>query len=274
MFATHFSKYHQTPHGFAPFPASTDRAAWDALPRELCARLTERGNAAMQSPWPVLNAADYLDFTRTGRRAPFEEKYFARRHLLNDLVMAECVSGQSRYLNAIADALWAICEESGWQLPAHNTYVRDAPQIPLPNPARPVLDLFACETAASLALICRLLGDSLEGAAPGITERLLAELTHRVITPYLTEHFWWMGRGDEPMLNWTPWCTQNVLLAAAVTPQRDETRKAICEKAAHSLDCFIKDYGDDGCCDEGAKYYSHAALCLFAAMEILNGMTD
>ena len=274
MFAIHFSRYRQVPHGFVPFSASTDRATWDALPREACTKLTKRGDVAMQLPWPALTATDYLDFTRTGQRIPFEKKYFARRHLLNDLVMAECINGQGLYLDAIVDAVWVICEESGWQLPAHNVYMRDGMQIPLPNPTRPVLDLFACETAAGLALIYYLLGDSLENAAPGIKERLLEELTRRIITPYLTEHFWWMGRGNEPMLNWTPWCTQNVLLVAAVTPQTDKTRKAVCEKAAYSLDCFIKDYGDDGCCDEGAKYYSHAALCLFVAMEILNGMTN
>jgi len=273
MFAAHFSAFGHTPVGFAPFPGAINRAAWNALPQEAHAKLIEQGNIAIESPWPALAVTDYLDFSRTGRRIPFEKKYFARRQLLNDLVMAECAEGQGRYLDAIADAVWAICEESGWQLPAHNTYVRDMPQIPLPDPARPVLDLFACETAASLALVYHLLGDSLKTTVPGITQRILAELTHRIVTPYITQHFWWMGRDDEPMLNWTPWCTQNVLLVAAVTPQTDEDRKAICAKAAYSLDCFVKDYGDDGCCDEGAKYYSHAALCLFAAMEILDGMT-
>jgi hypothetical protein len=82
-----------------------------------------------------------------------------------------------------------------------------------------------------------------------------------------------MGNGDEPMCNWTPWCTQNVLLAAALTQQSDEVRYSICKKAAASLDYFLKDYGEDGCCDEGAKYYGHAALSLFTAMEVLNGMT-
>jgi len=275
MFSTHFAKFKQTPSHFAPFSARRgELRSPDSLPTEALAKIVAQGEAALKSPWPTLSVTDYLDFTRTGRRIPFEEKYFARRHLLNDLAMAEYAEGQGRFIDAIANGIWAIYEESGWQLPAHNTYVRDATQIPLPDPARPVVDLFACETAASLALIYHLLGDDLEATAPGIKGRLLEELSHRIIKPYLTEHFWWMGRGDEPMLNWTPWCTQNVLLVAATTPQTDETRRAICEKAAHSLDCFVKDYGDDGCCDEGAKYYSHAALCLFVAMEVLNGMTN
>ncbi len=41
-----------------------------------------------------------------------------------------------------------ICEESAWQLPAHNSYIRDTPQLPLPDTTRPIVDLFAAETGA------------------------------------------------------------------------------------------------------------------------------
>ena len=272
-FASLFSALPSDPKAYPPFPAAAERTLWDALPQEARTPLIERGDAALLLPWPRLGAADYLDFTRTGRRTLFEGKYFARRHTLNDLVMAECAAGQKRYIDAIADYVWELCEESGWQLPAHNTYIRDTPARPLPDISRPVLDLFACETGAALALTYHLLGPELEGTAPGIGARILGELGTRLLSPYLNGHFWWMGNGDEPMCNWTPWCTQNVLLAAALTPQPDQLRRLVCEKAAASLDCFVKDYGEDGCCDEGAKYYGHAALCLFTATEVLNGMT-
>ena len=67
--------------------------------------------------------------------------------------MAECAADDGRCLPAIADYVWAVCEETAWQLPAHNTYRRDTPQLPLPDPARPVIDLFAAETGALLALV-------------------------------------------------------------------------------------------------------------------------
>ena len=273
MFIERFSTLQENPKEFSLFPAADNCSEWDALPEAARTKLIGRGKAASESPYPTLSASDYLDFTRTGRRIPFEERYFARRHLLNDLVMAECADGGGRLLHAIIDGVWAICEESGWQLPAHNTYVRDAVQIPLPDSSRPVLDLFACETAAALALIYHLLGEQLENEAPGIKTRILMELERRIITPYLTEHFWWMGHSDESMCNWTPWCTQNVLIVAALIPQAEQIRHAVCKKAVSSLDFFLKDYGEDGCCDEGAKYYSHAALCLFAAVDVLNSMT-
>ena len=43
-------------------------------------------------------------------------------------------------------------------------------------------------------------------------------------------------------------------------------------KAAGSLDFFLKDYGDDGCCEEGVLYYRHAGLCLFNAAAILDSV--
>ena len=107
-----------------------------------------------------------------------------------------------------------------------------------------------------------------------ICERIQYELERRIITPYLTEHFWWMGNDDEPMCNWTPWCTQNALLAAFILPHSDEIRKKILQKAFYSLDCFLKDYGEDGCCSEGAEYYRHAGLTFYNACDIINSVTD
>ena len=52
---------------------------------------------------------------------------------------------------------------------AHNSYIRDTPQLPLPDTTRPIVDLFAAETGALLALARYLLPDELDTAAPGIT---------------------------------------------------------------------------------------------------------
>ena len=89
-----------------------------------------------------------------------------------------------------------------------------------------------------------------------------------MLAPYRTAHFWWMGNGEEPMCNWTTWCTQNVLLAAAQCAPA-ETLPVYVKQAAYSIDCFLKDYGEDGCCSEGAQYYRHAALTMFNALDLL-----
>ena len=96
------------------------------------------------------------------------------------------------------------------------------------------------------------------------------ELNVRILTPYFTSHFWWMGNGSEPMCNWTSWCTQNVLLTVFLLPTTQQQRKTAVKQAAYSLDCFLKDYGADGCCNEGAQYYRHAGLTLWGCLEILS----
>ena len=127
-------------------------------------------------------------------------------------------------------SLWLQFTRSG----AHNSYIRDTPQLPLPDVTRPIVDLFAAETGALIATVCGLLGEALDAYAPGLAARLRGEVERRVLTPYRTAHFWWMGNGDEPMCNWTPWCTQNVLLAAAQCSPAEDL-PAYVQQAAYSI---------------------------------------
>lgn len=253
-----------------PGPAAIDRAAWEALPGDVRAALIAEGEQALATPYPPLPATLYLDYHRTGRRTAFEDNYFTRRRLLNAAVMAECVEHQGRFLDCIVEGVLLLCEESGWQLPAHNALVRNGPRLPLPDPDRPVIDLFAAETGAQLAVIAALLQPELDAVSPQIAARIDREIATRIIQPYLSHHFWWMGDGDEPMNNWTAWCTQNVLLAAFTRPFVQETGARIVRQAAASLDAFLKDYGEDGACEEGVLYYRHAGLCLFNALQVLD----
>jgi len=251
-------------------PAASRREVWDGLRPNLRRAIIGRGDKFLGYDWPALTCGDYLIFSRTGKRTAFEEKYNARRRAVCALAMAECVEHRGRFLDDLADGLWLICEESGWQLPAHNNYVRDTTPLPLPDPERPVPDLFACETAATLSLIRSLLGPELERTAPGLGRRILLETNRRVVQPYLNTHFWWMGNGNEPMCNWTAWCTQNVLLTVFTSGYDQDVKRAAARQAAYSLDCFLKDYGEDGCCEEGAVYYRRSGLCLWGALEVLD----
>lgn len=255
---------------FSPAPPAGDRHGWAALPEPVRIQLLARGQEALDSEWPPLPATAYLDYARTGDRVRFEQRYFTRRRQLNALVLAECVEGRGRFMDAIVDGIFSLCEESGWQLPAHNAHARGGPRLPLPDTSAPVVDLFAAETGAQLAVLAAVLGAQLDAVSPEIVHRIDRELRSRVIEPYLTRHFWWMGRGDERMNNWTAWCTQNVLATVFTRPIDQATRRAAVEKAAGSLDAFLKDYGEDGACEEGALYYHHAGLCLFNALAILD----
>lgn len=257
---------------FAFAPALADRQAWATIPEAYRARLVAAGEAAQAQTWPLITASAYMEYHRNGNRTRFEELFFTRRRKLNALAMAEAVEGKGLFLDQVIDGVLLICEESGWQFPAHNSYVRGGPRLALPDNSAPIIDLFAAETGAQLAVLASLLEQPLNASSPEIVRRIDRELQARIITPYLSSHFWWMGNGDEPMNNWTAWCTQNVLLTAFTRPYAQNTRRSIVEKSAQSLDAFLKDYGDDGACEEGAMYYRHAGLCLFNALNVLSSV--
>ena len=255
------------------YPDISDRAHWDCLSDELKSLLIKAGEEAKKEPWTQLLISDFYEFSKTGNRVRFEDKYFPRRRKLNSLVMAECVENKGRFVDDILDGLYLILEETSWCLPPHNSYERDARQEVMPDPSRPIIDLFQAESGAEVAFCEYLLRPVFEKISPFISKNVNNELQKRIFEPYLNQHFWWMGNGDEPMCNWTPWCTQNVLICALTRPEdyfTEGERRVFLEKAAGSCDAFLKDYGEDGCCSEGAQYYTHAGLCLWGCLEIID----
>lgn len=258
---------------FAPYPRGCERKAWEGLDSETLDALIKNGECFIGFEYPYLKAADFMEFSRTGNRTNYEDKLFIKRKALDALVLAECAEHKGRFLDDIINGIFAICDEAAWQLPAHNSYSRSMPQLILPDVSAPVIELFSCEAAAVLSTAYYLLKDELDAVSPYICSRIVYEVKRRVITPYLTRHFWWMGKGSEEMCNWTIWCTQNILLTTFMLPLSDRTRCHILKKACASTDFFLKDYGDDGCCDEGAQYYRHAGLCLYQTLDILCRVT-
>ncbi|WP_411197180.1 heparinase II/III family protein [Rhizobium sp.] len=255
---------------FTPGAVCSDRARWNSVPQATRDVVVRAAEATLARAWPLITAADYREYTETGNRSRFEALYFSRRRMLNDLVLGELVEAGGRFLPGIVDGIFLIAEESGWQLPAHNAYERSGARLPLPDSSQPVVDLFAAETAALLATVVALLGDELDGISSEISARAKREIEARILTPYLGRHFWWMGRGEERMNNWTAWISQNVLLTTFSLQTDQPTRRAVVEKALGSLDAFLKDYAEDGACEEGVVYYRHAALCLHGALTVLD----
>ncbi len=254
------------PDELRPVCAAPPPAALQKMPEEARRLYLDRAQRAADTPLPQLLASQWLAFTREGDRSSFEAPYLARRRRLNDLVCGLLLRDDPRWLDEAVDTMWAVCEESAWQVPAHNAYQRDAAQRAWPDPSRPVVDLFAAETGALLACAAAVLGGKLPGE---VQSRIRAEVSRRVLTPYLTDTFWWMGESGTHLNNWTPWCTQNVLLCAFTLPMEEAALRAATGRAARSLDAFLDEYGEDGCCAEGAQYYGHAALCLFGCLELL-----
>ena len=243
-----------------------------SVPDDMKRMAVEEGEKLLSEPMDELPLSLYKAFCRTGSRDVYETPYFRKRKRLSHLVLAEALERKGRFLDRIEDEIWSLLGEPSWVLPAHNTYVRDTPQLPVPDTTRPVLDLFAMETSEIIALSYALLDDCL-------TEQLKlsmkGEIERRIIAPYIGSWFWWMGQnGKEKLNNWTVWCTQNMLLTVLSIPFDDDIRSKVALKAAVSIDDWYGQYSDDGCCDEGAQYWHAAPLCYFGCISILDEATD
>ena len=255
-----------------PYPTAADRAAWNALPESVRKAQLAYGEQALTREWPHLEATNYLKFARVGNRDQYEVLNFARRDILGTLVVAECIEGQGRFLDAITNAVWSICEEFTWVLPAHQ-YAQRAGSG-LPDTSEPVVDLFAAETAALVAWTVYLVGEQLQTVSPQIVPRLVREIQTRILTPNLErDDFWWMGFGERRVNNWNPWINSNWLTCALLIEEDEDRRTAAVHKILRSLDRFVVPYPRDGGCDEGPGYWGRAGASLFENLELLHSAT-
>lgn len=179
-------------------------------------------------PVPAFDPDLADDFAATGRRLPYETQYFARRRHLAALALV----GEAAALSSL---LKDVCQERSWALPAH----WDAESDP-----RTCVDLFACETAQTLAEILRL-RDDIEGA-----DQIEAEIRQRVLDPFFDADFpfWW----EERYSNWTAVCAGAAGMAALAL---DYDTDVIRGRVLPALSGYIFSFGPDGGCVEGVDYW-------------------
>lgn len=234
------------------FPPASHRAAWEQararIGDEQAQDLLRQAEASARTPIPALPASLWLECQRTGERDGYEEPCYRRRTMLRDLVLGECLDGQGRFLDAIMDVIWAICEESSWVMPAHHTALADLSQ--------PYIDLGAADTAMDLAAADGLIGSLLPAE---VDRRIRHEVDQRLFVPYLARHdFWWLY--DQPghrVNNWTAVCNAGVM-CAALSLEADPARLAeILAKGIRSLDDYLGTFDEDGGTSEGPGYWSY-----------------
>jgi hypothetical protein len=251
-----------------PFPG--DANSWQHVPEDQRRAFVAAAERELDTGWSTVPATALLAYARTGDRSASEQLANQRRRKLGLLLAAELLEGRGRFLDAIADGVWVICEESFWGSVAHL-----GEQGPLADVRAPIVDLFAAETGALLAWTDYLFGERLDGVSPRIRERLRLEVGRRVLAPALErDDFWWMGFGERTVNNWNPWINSNWLTAVLLLERDADRRIRAVTKIGRSLDRFIDTYPDDGGCDEGPGYWGHAAASLFESLELLASGTS
>ena len=259
---------------FHPYPTLRERAAWDSVPDAVRAAYLREAERQRGVAWGSIPASVMLRFVRDGNRADYDRMNTQRRQRLATLVMAEVLENRGRFLDEIADGIWAISEQTFWGSNAHMSL--QTAGVGLADASEPVVDLFAAETAALLAWTDYLLGDRLDSVSPRLRERIRYEVDRRVLTPALErEDFWWMGFGTRRIVNnWNPWINSNWLASVLILEKDPQRRVRAVHKIVRSLDRFLDPYPADGGCDEGPGYWDRAAGSLFDNLELLRVATD
>ncbi|QNL49580.1 heparinase II/III family protein [Olivibacter sp. SDN3] len=262
------------------FPAYNNREFWDSQPVEIKTDLIKRGEKALSFDWAVIKATDYLELGRSGSRDRMQQPDNARKNALKALLMAELVDGKGRFLDQIINGVWAICEQSNWVLSAHLGLQKK--DIELPDVNNMVIDLGSGETGALLSWIHYFMKDRLDEVSPLIAQRIAHEVRRNILDPYYNRSdLWWMGLGGEKsnnarglVNNWNPWINYNVLQCILLMETDPDKRVQYTCKTMQSVDQFINSYNDDGACDEGPSYWSHAGGKFFEYLELLAQATQ
>ncbi|MCB7137434.1 heparinase II/III domain-containing protein [Cellulosimicrobium marinum] len=258
-----------------PLAPATDRAVWSAVDGLVDAAtvddLVARAGKDLGTPWPLPLASTTARLHRDGNRTAHEEQVFARQHRLSRAVVAAAVTGEDRWVDEVADGLWALCEQSSWCWPAHDDAFATRGWV-LPDPDRPFLDLGAGEVAGQLAWTDHLLGDLLRVRYPGLRERVRAEARRRVVEPFVERRDWhWIGL-DGDVHNWNPWIHGNVLVAALRLlddPADAGLRAHVVDLVIEGLDRYVAVLPEDGAIDEGYEYWWNGACRALEALDVL-----
>ena len=177
--------------------------------------IAKKAEEYREKPIEAPKFSEFRLFSETGDRETYQRSYFDRRGRLAALALAVWLWQEPDDAAVLEDAIWAVCDEYTWALPAHIWGEFDEEN-------RPTLDLFAAETASALAEICALNEETL---SPAVTKRARKAVEKRVIERFLSEEFGW----ERLQNNWAAVCGGAVGIAALYLCEPEKAAKAVCK---------------------------------------------
>lgn len=212
----------------------------------------------LSEPAQELTFSNFTIFRDTGARLEYEKVYFAKRRRLNTFaIMALLEPNHSIYLEELQNAIWSICNEYTWCLPAH---LKNSPEMAtnidesflrtLQQPKYSI-DLFAAETAFTLSEIFKLIKNLLD---PLLQKQMVEEVYRRVLLPFSNQpQFEW----ETSTHNWASVCAGSIGSAALHVIEDEEMLSVILERVLSSMEYYLKGFNDDGACMEGYGYWQY-----------------
>lgn len=233
----------------------TDRAYWtSASVVRRAGWAVAEAERLLGTEMPAWVDEDYLEFSRTGRRAAGEAMMSRRHGRLSPLVLAECVEGRGRFVGAINAALREYVAEPTWTLPAHDAKLNNFRGTSYD------VDLGSAVFAADLGQALWLLGDRVE---PEVREAVVRATRRRVFEPVeraLRPGGWagWLGSVKDPVKNnWNAVCLAGVTSAALAMLEDRGERAVFVAAGEHYVRYFLNGIRPSGYCDEGGGYWAY-----------------
>lgn len=203
---------------------------------------------------PKLTEELFALFETTGNRLKYEEVYFLRRKFLAVFGMAAHMFKRPEDVEKLSEVLAELCTEECWALPAHVNRGAD-------KNWRNTVDLFASETAQSLAEVVTLVNGELpeENKLPEeVCRTVQQEIEKRVLRPFLaaTPRY---GNWECSDHNWNAVCCGSIGSAAMyLLAGKEEERLQKClNRICHSLTYYLDGFREDGACMEGIGYFTY-----------------
>ena len=205
----------------------------------------------LDQPICSLNFSKFKLFHETGERFEYENQSMEHRRRLQLMAIMAISDADEKWLSALEDIMWAVCDEATWAFPAHIAKDADVDAM------LTRLDLFSAEFAAALSEVCYLLKERLHTI---VHERVQYELRRRVITPHLKTVMTYRS-------NWSAVCAYGLCSTIVHSGTREEFEEAK-ENLVRSAYDFLDSYTEDGCCLEGPLYWSYgfSHFCFLAQM--------
>lgn len=256
--------------GGSLFRDARDPGRWLAIKDDpqlqaLLREMADEAGRLLETPLTALPYSLFKLFSETGSRREYEREVFARRSRLCLLAVLALAHGDRRYLEALEDVIWAICDEFTWCLPAHlgNT----CPGGREEEGRDKALDLFATDMGFTLAEIMSLLtGAGQPGLAPQVAARARREVFRRVLEPYagLSQPLWW----ENAPMNWAAVCAGSIGAAAMYLVEDADQLALLLHRVLRAISVYLEGFGADGACLEGPSYwaYGFGYFTYFAAL--------
>jgi hypothetical protein len=242
----------EKPHGFGQ--AIHERGVWDELAaRPEAAAIIKQAEALIGSAPPELPDELYLEYTQNGNRNRYERPYGQRVRRITQLLRAECLENQGRFLPTLEQDIVAMCDERSWVMPAHDAALENF------HGRRLYADLGCSARGKLLAQVDWWLQDRLSA---DIRQRLRSEINRRMLDPYYDlirtgifsgrGHWWALGAN-----NWNAVCTANMVITALTLRESAQERAELLAAMEISNPIFLSGFTADGYCSEGMGYWNY-----------------